>query len=186
MCILIINRKKSIFENFFENRSSLIFQYKIGDISKREFLEYNFELVRRLNLKPFLKVDSYEKGMYNYHYYNVLAKYFTSIAKEIRNTKKHQKHYVYNLNKGNNYYNEKDKATLNLIKFLEFEGIEAYYINCESKSLKGKLYEIVLHDYKEAIFHSKSQWLLDILKEEGVFVEGRKDSLIDHYINAKY
>jgi len=186
VCILVINRKKTIFENFFENRSSLILQYKNGDISKRDFLEYNFELVRKLNLKPFLKVDSFEKGMYNYHYYNVLAKYFTSIAKEIRNTKKHQKYYIYNLNKGNNYYHEKDKSALSLMKFLEYESVEAYYINCESKSLKGKLYEIVLLDYKEAIFHSKALWLLDILKEEGVFIEGRKNSLIDEYINAKY
>ena len=179
-------KKKGLFETFFENRSSLIVQYQNGDLTKREFLEYNYDIVRRANLKPFLKVDSYEKGMYNYQYYNVLAKYYTMLAKEIKNTKKHQKYYVYYLNKGNNYYHEKDKAALALLRFLEFKDVEAYYVKVESRLLKDKLYEIVLLDYKEAIFHSKAQWLLDILKTEGVFIEGKKVSLIDEYINAKY
>jgi hypothetical protein len=108
------------------------------------------------------------------------------LAKEIKNTKKHQKYYVYYLNKGNNYYHEKDKAALDLLRFLEFKGIEAYYVKVKSRVLKDKLYEIVLLDYKEAIFHSKAQWLLDILKDEGVFIDGKKTSLIDGYINAKY
>ncbi|HSH35002.1 DUF6648 family protein, partial [Schnuerera sp.] len=81
---------------------------------------------------------------------------------------------------------EKDKATLQLLRFLEFKNVEAYFIQVESKFLRDKLYEIVLLDYKEAIFHSKSIWLLGILKEEGVFIEGKKKSLIDEYINERY
>lgn len=183
---LTIYRKKGVFDKFFDQRSSLIMQFTNGDISKREFLEYNFDLVRKTNLKPFLRVDSYEKGMFNYQYYNVLAKYYNMLAKEIKNTKRHQKYYSYYYNKGNNYYHEKDRAALSLLRFLNFEGVEAYYIKVESKFLKDKLYEIVLLDYKEAIFHSKAQWLLDVLKEENVFIEDKKESLIDGYINEKY
>ena len=179
-------RRKSVFERFFDNRSSLILQFGNGDLSKREFLEQNFDLVRKSNLKPFLRVDTYEKGMFNYQYYNVLAKYYTMLAKEIKNTRKHQKYYSYYLNKGNNYYHEKDRAALSLLKFLEFKGIEAYFVKMESKSLRDKLYEIVLLDYKEAIFHSKSLWLLEILREEKVFIEEKKVSLIDEYINETY
>lgn len=157
-----------------------------GDISKRQFLEYNFDLVRKTNLKPFLRVDSYEKGMFNYQYYNVLAKYYNMMAKEVENTKKHQRYYSYYFNKGNNYYHEKDRSTLSLLKFLEFQGVEAYYIEVESKFLRDKLYEIVLLDYKEAIFHSKAKWLLDELKEANVFIKDKKESLIDGYINEKY
>lgn len=181
-----IYKRKGIFDDFFDHRSSLIIQFNNGDISKREFLEYNFDLVRKTNLKPFLRVDTYEKGMFNYQYYNVLAKYYTMLAKEIRNTRKHQKYYTYYLNKGNNYYHEKDRAALSLLRYLEFRGVEAYYIEVQSKLLKDKLYEIVLLDYKEAIFHSKAQWLLDILREEGVFIEDKKTSLIDEYINERY
>lgn len=179
-------KSKGIFETFFENRSSLIIQYANGDISKKEFLEYNFDFVQDMDVKPFRKIDSYEKGMYNYQYYNVLAKYYTMLAKDIRRSGKHDKYYIYYKNMGNEYYHEKDKATLQLLRFLEFKNIEAYFIQVESRFLQDKLYEIVLLDYKEAIFHSKSYWLLKILKKEGVFIEGKKKSLIDEYINERY
>lgn len=182
----VYSNKSRIFERFFDNRSSLIVQFRNGDITKKQYLEYNYDLVKRMNLKPFLRLDSYEMGMYNYQYYNVLAKYFTMLAKDIKNTRKHQRYYNYYLNKGNNYYHEKDKAALSLLRYLDFKGVEAYYINVNSKSLNDKLYEIVLLDYKEAIFHSKAIWLLDILREERIFIEGKKDSLIDEYINETY
>ena len=179
-------KSRGIFETFFDNRSSLIVQYKNGDISKKEFLEYNFDFVQEMKVKPFTKVDSYEKGMYNYQYYNVLAKYYTMLAKDIRRTRKHNKYYTYYKSMGSYYYNEKDKATLQLLRHLEFQDVEAYFIQVESRYLQDKLYEIVLLNYKEAIFHSKSYWLLQILKEEGVFIKGMKTSLIDEYINERY
>ncbi len=179
-------KKRDNFETFFDNRSAIIVQFENGDITKKQFLEYNYDLVMKMNLKPFLRIDNYEMGMYNYQYYNVLAKYFNMLAKEVKNTRKHQKYYNYYLNKGNNYYHEKDKAALGLLKYLEFKGVEAYYINVNSKLLRDKLYEIVLLDYKEAIFHSKAIWLLDILKKEGIFIEEKKISLIDEYINETY
>lgn len=179
-------KRKGIFETFFQNRSSLIIQYTNGDITKKEFLEYNFDFVQEMNIKPFSRIDSFEKGMYNYQYYNVLAKYYTMLAKDIRRSGKHSKYYTYYKNMGNEYYHQKDRATLQLLRFLEFENVEAYFIQVESKFLQDKLYEIVLLDYKEAIFHSKSYWLLGILKKEGVFLEGKKKSLIDGYINERY
>lgn len=182
----LYSRKRGSFETFFDKRSSLIIQFGNGDISKKQFLEYNYDLVMNMNLKPFFKVDSYEKGMYNYQYYNVLAKYFNMMAKDIKNTRKHQRYYNYYLNKGNNYYHEKDKAALNILNYLEFQGIEAYYIKMNSKLLDDKLYEIVLLDYDEAIFHSKAIWLLDILKEKGVFIDKKRVSIIDGYINESY
>ena len=179
-------KRKGIFETFFENRSSLIIQYSNGDITKKEFLEYNFDFVQEMNIKPFSRIDSFEKGMYNYQYYNVLAKYYSMLAKDIRRAGKHSKYYTYYKNMGNEYYHQKDRATLQLLRFLEFKNVEAYFIQVESKFLQGKLYEIVLLDYKEAIFHSKSYWLLEILKKEGVFIEGKKKSLIEDYINERY
>lgn len=179
-------RRKGLFETFFDHRSSLIVQFKNGDISKREFLEGNFEFVQKMKVRPFSKIDSYEKGMYNYQYYNVLAKYYAMLASDIRRSGKFDKHYMQYVNQANYYYNEKDKATLQLLRFLNFENVEAYYVKVESKYLQDKLYEIVLKDYSYAIFHSKSKWLLNILKKEGVFVGGKKKSLIDEYINEKY
>ena len=182
----IYTRSNGIFEAFFKNRSRLIIQFREGEITKKQFLEQNYELVRKMNLRPFLRIDNYEMGMYNYQYYNVLAKYFTMLANDVKDTRKHQRYYNYYFNKGNNYYHEKDKAAMDLIEFLEYKGIEAYFINLNSKSLNGKLYEIVLLNYKEAVFHSKSIPMLNKLKENGVFQEGQKTSIIDGYINETY
>ena len=75
---------------------------------------------------------------------------------------------------------------MNILKIQDFRNTKAYYIKCESKALRNELYEIVLEDKKEAIFHSKAPWLLRILKEENIFDNQMKTSIIDHYINEKY
>ncbi|MBC7088316.1 MAG: hypothetical protein H5T96_07595 [Tissierellales bacterium] len=180
------SERKSLFDIFFENRSSLILKYENGDISKKEFLENNYLFVKSMRLNPFLKVDSFEKGMYNYQYYNVLAKYYKMLSKEIKGNKKQIKSYVTYLNKANNYYHLKDNTILEILKLINFNGAIAYFIQCESKSLSDKLYEIVLLDYKEAIFHSKATWLLEILMAEGIFDVQKRKSIIDEYINEKY
>lgn len=179
-------RSEDVFADFFDKRSSLIVQYQDGELSKKEFLVNNYNFVRAMRMKPFLKIDSYEKGMYNYQYYNVLAKYYKMLAKEVRGTKRHNRHYNYYKNKSNNYYNEKDKAALDILKFIKFKNVEAYFVKANSTFLKNKLYEIVLLDYKEAIFHSLSLWLLEELRKAGIFQETEKTSLIDGYINTEY
>ena len=108
----LYKNKDNIFQGFFEKRSSLIVKLEKSKISKRQFLESNYELVMKMNSRPFLRIDSYEMGMYNYQYYNVLAKYFSMLAKEIKGIRKRQRYYRDYINKSNNYYHEKDKAAL--------------------------------------------------------------------------
>jgi len=175
-----------MFTDFFNKRSNIIQKYGRGEITKKEFMEENYNLVRRCSISPFLRIDTYEKGMYNYQYYNVLAKYYNMLAHEAKDIRKNKRYYNDYLNKSNNFYHEKDKAALELLKHLDFKGVEAYYIEMESRRLGGELFEIALLNYDEAIFHSKAKWLLDILKEQGVFTEETKMSLIDSYINARY
>lgn len=186
MCNLRIYSNEEKFEDFFKKRSKIIKSLENKEISKKEFLEDNYNLVRRSSIAPFLRIDAYEKGMYNYQYYNVLAKYYNMLAHEAKDFRKNKKHYNDYLNKSNNFYNEKDKSTLELLKYLNFKGVEAYYIEMESDRLRGELFEIALLNYDEAIFHSKAKWLLDILRENGVFIEKSRKSLIDHYINERY
>ncbi len=178
--------RNGVFENFFKRRSFLIKQLESGKLNKKQFLEENYNLVRRFNMRPFLRIDNYEMGMYNYQYYNVLAKYFKMMAKESKEYGRPIRYYREYLNKGNNYYAEKDKATLGILEFLNFQGVEAYYIDVESKGLRGSLYEIVLLDYEEAIFHSKCKNLLEVLKRKKVFKKEMKKSVIDDYINETY
>lgn len=161
-------------------------QFKNGDISKREYIKLNIDFIETLNIKPFKKIDSFEKGMYNYQYYNMLAKYYYMEAKELKNKGEPAKYFQSFLDEGYYYYQQKDKSTFKLLKFLKFSNMEAYYIKVNSDSLQGKLYEIHLRDYDKAILHSKSYKILDALIEEGVFINNVQKSLIDDYVNVKY
>lgn len=177
---------KTIFDDFFEHRDMLIIQHMNGDINKKEYLELNYKYMLEKSVKPFQRIDSFEKGMYNYQYYNMMAKYHRMVAQDIKDKGKHISFYNKYLNDADYYYNEKDKTTFRLLRYLHYENVEAYYIKMESTLLEGKLYEIVLNDYEYAVLHSKSQWILDVLKKENVFSDKRKTSVIDYYVNSRY
>lgn len=181
---MLIEEAKEISSSFLETRNSLIESYSDGEITKKEFLEDNFNYLKKLNIKPFKEIDSFEKGMYNYQYYNILAKYYNMKVLEAREDFS-DKFYSYR-DMRNRYYHEKDKVTMSFLKFLEFKDIKAYYVEMESDTLDDQIYEIVLLNYEKAIFHSKSFWLLKKLREKNVFLREKKKSLIDEYINEKY
>ena len=75
-------RKKGLFESFFEYRSFLIMQLENGDMDKPTFIRENYDFLLRIGATPFARVNSMEKGIFNYQYYNIMAKYYRSIAKK--------------------------------------------------------------------------------------------------------
>jgi hypothetical protein len=85
----------------------------------------------------------------------------------------------------NYYYGKKDRATMRVLELKDFKGVNAYFIKVKSKELKNKLIEIVLDDYN-MILHSTSEALVNRLREERVFQDSVKRSLIDEYINNRY
>lgn len=172
------------FDSFLDKRTSLITRYSEGDMSKKEFLEGNFDFLREMDVKPFKEIDSFEKGMYNYQYYNVMAKYYNMKALDARDS--YSNKYNHYRDMRNRYYHEKDKSTMDFLKFLDFKDVEAYYVEMESDFLDDQIFEIVLLNYEKAIFHSKSYWLLKKLRDKEVFIRGKKKSIIDQYINEKY
>lgn len=179
--------QESVFDKFFNNRAALIYQFRKGDITKREFIEEHYAFIQRLNLKPFkYRIDSFEKGLYNYQYYNMMAKYSYMKSKDAKLQKKHPKIAMQLQQDAQYYYKQKDKTIIKLLEHLDFVNVEAYYIKVKSPVLKDKLFEIVLKDYDDVIFHSISQWVVERLREEGVFDEQKKKSMIDKYINEKY
>jgi hypothetical protein len=178
--------EKGVFDVFFENRDSLIVDYRDGLISKKEFLKKNFNFIKKIELKPFFDVDSYEQGIFNYQYYNSIAKYYKMMASEIRGGGKNYSKKRYYAEQTNLYYHKKDNTLLKLLEHLNFKNTEAYYIEVNSPFLKDKLYEIVLKDYEFAVFHSKSKWLLMELEKAGIFKNVTRTSVIDEYINEKY
>ena len=173
-------------DKFFENRDRLIISHMNGEIDKKNFLDSNYKYMIDNKIKPFITIDSFEKGMYNYQYYNVMAKYYKVIVQELKESGKGLNFYSKYLDDVNYYYDEKDKTTFRLLRHLKYKNVEAYFISMESSVLEGKLYEIVLKDYEFAVLHSQSEWLLSALKRENVFLSYKKKSVIDYYVNQKY
>lgn len=171
-------------EVFFKKRNDLISELSQGKIDKISFLEKNYELIQNLNMKPLLNISSLEEGMYNYQYYNILAKFFKQKSQLYSNNKKKQKKYNENLMKSNNYYAEKDKYLFKMIDFLDKDSSEAYFIDMNSKRLNSSLFEIVVKDVEFAIFHSMNEKILEKLNEKNIFVNETRISKIDDYVNT--
>ncbi len=185
---------KTTFDIFFEERDALFFLYKKGDLTKKEFIEENYFHIKRLNLKPFKKIDSFEKGIYNYQYYNALAKYGKLQARDKKLSEKHPELMRELEENIRQYYRKKDEALIRLLRFLDFENVEAYFVKSKSEALNYKLFEVVLleceylegYRFEDVVFHSINPGILAELRKEGVFTEERKKSRIDDYVNRKY
>ena len=151
-------------------------------MTKREYLDKNLDAVLALNIPPFKNIDNVDKGLFNYQYYNAMAKEAKMTSHSCIDREMHK---VYD-EQSNYYYTQKDKATMKVLQLLDFKGVRAYFIKVKSKELKNKLFEIVLEESSGMILHSSNQLILKRLKEEGVFENSVKTSLIDGYINQRY
>lgn len=169
-------------QKYFRYRQSLIDQYLKGDMSKREYLRMNYDAVMNNDIGPFKNIDSVDKGLYNYQYYNALAKQMHFISKAYNDDPEMKRDYV---ERSNHYYYKKDRATMAVLRLLDYRGVEGYFVNIKSRALKDKLFEIVIFD-SNMILHSTSELILKRMREEGVFTEGKRRSLIDGYINQRY
>ncbi|MDD4843777.1 MAG: hypothetical protein PHU31_05540 [Anaerotignum sp.] len=169
-------------QKYFKYRQNLIDQYIKGDMTKREYLQRNYEAVIYGDIGPFSNIDTIEKALFNYQYYNALAK-----EQKLLSTTKDMNYELKRdfLEQSNYYYNKKDRATLAVLRMLDYQGAKAYFISVHSKYLKGKLFEIVIEE-ENIILHSTSSFILKCLREEMVFCEESRKSLIDEYVNRRY
>ena len=172
-------------QKYFKHRQNLIDQYAKGDMTKREYLKANYKAVIHNDIGPFSILDNVDKCLFNYQYYNALAKEKKGASYEKGLEYELKRDYI---SQSNYYYRKKDHATRHALRLLDYENVEGYYVKVKSSELKGKLFEIVCRDYGmyDMILHSTNEGILNNLREEGVFTEGSRVSLIDDYINAKY
>lgn len=175
---------EAFIDNFLKRRSELIRSYEAGEMTKKDFLIKNFDLSNQSNIRPFTRVDSFEKGLFNYQYYNCLAKYYHALGQKARG--KSNRAYCRWLSLSDKYYQLKDRAALALLELEDFEGVEAYYVYTDSRALSNRLFEVVMVEREEAIFHSVASWLAQVLKDRGVFKSETRHSLIEIYINDTY
>jgi hypothetical protein len=174
----------SKFDCFLQNRKNLIDLYNKGDLTKDEFIEENFYSVKSLRIKPFSKIDNLKKAIFNYQYFNVMAKYYQKKA-HILNKKSYEAREDF-LNISKDYYDKKDRVTLRLLNLIDYNNTTAYFVRVKSSKLKKKLFEIVIEDDDLIVLHSKNKKVLNTLKEEKIFVDEVRTSLTDNYINQKY
>ena len=131
-----------MFEKFFFNRDDLINRYATGSMSKTEFIELNYKFITDLKLKPFEgKLDDYKKCIFNYQYYNILAKYCNLKAQDLefydpKQSRSYKKEEF-------EYYKLKDSATQAMLECVEYQNVEAYLLKLNSKRLSGELFEVV-------------------------------------------
>lgn len=178
------NQEDIIMDKFFKHRESLIDEYTDSYMSKTTFIEKNYSFIMALEFSPFDQMNDFKHCIYNYQYYNILAKYMNLQAQELEfyDPKGAEEHKV----KEFEYYALKDRATLRLLECVEYKQVSAYFLNLSSNRLSGSLYEIVFHDYDKAIFHSMDQKILSLLRANGVFSPVYKDSVIHAYVNSVY
>jgi hypothetical protein len=189
------------FNLFLQHRQSLLIQYRMGDLSKNEFIMENYDYLEYLGITPFERIDNVKKAIYNYHFFNVTAKYWARLSSD-----KHIPISEQNMCYENSIeaYRMKDAATLKLLRLIDFRGIEAFYVQVASQKLKNHLIEIVLRDPDllleistlypmtaavdgdDLILHTRSEMIVRILKENGAFSDEKKASLAGCYINQKY
>lgn len=177
---------RNLFDDFSKMRDSLIFQYKKGDLSKKEYIRESHDLLIRLEACPFQNVDSFEKAVFNYQYYNTMAKYAKMKAEELLKKEKHRDLYRSYIDRKDRYYKQKDRMSWNAAQLIQFQDVEAYYIKVTSQFLKDNLFEIIFLQYPSVVFHSKSRWLQMKFEEEGIFDHRMKRSIIETYVNEKY
>ena len=112
-------------QKYFKYRQSLIDQYAKGDMTKREYLQKNYEAVVYGDIGPFRNMDTVEKALFNYQYYNALAKENKTISTTRDMDYELKRDY---LEKSNYYYSRKDRATLTALRMLDFRGVVAYFV----------------------------------------------------------
>ncbi len=161
-------------QRYFRYRQALIDQYSKGDLTKKEYLNKNLDAVLSLKEEPFKRVDSVEKGLFNYQFFNALAKEAAMEAKS-----------SFDRGQADYYYYRKDGATMRILELIEFKNVESYFIRVRSRELKNRLFEIILKN-TDIILHSTSEAILNRLREEQCFSEGVRKSVIDWYINHRY
>ncbi len=165
-----------------EKRITLIEQLEIGTLSKEDFIIENYQM-----MKPYQKVNydvnSIQEGTIKYHYFNTLAKKLMLEADGIEFKDPNRSEKL--RDKAFDFYSKKDKITLNMLEFMGYKDVEAYFIHMKSKSLEGLIYEIRFSNQEKVVLHSKDRKILYKLKEANCFFEERMASVIEDYVNTK-
>lgn len=181
---MIITDEKKL-EKFINLRNEYIDLLVDKKITKLEFNILNNEIYHKINLRPFVVLDSFNKALFNYNYFNSRAKMYLEESKKYENSKnvRDQKRYKLAENNKINCYYHKDQSIISMIKLECPEKIIAYNISLHSKNLSNQIFEIYFKDREKIILHTKNLEIKDLLISLNIFEEEERESLISSYIN---
>lgn len=161
-------------------RNRLIDQLDRALLTKEEFHAENYRVLTRMQMKPYAQICRLEQGIYNYQYYNTLAK---------QEQRKAQSAPAKNRGKieqaVRNYFDRKDEAIRQMLAHCPQEPVEAYFIFTESTNLHGRLLEIVFPAREKVVLHTLNPEIIETVKRLGIFREEVRISRIHSYINAQ-
>ncbi len=175
----------NIYDDFMVFRDLLIDKLEAGQIDKNQFLEESYQYFEHLS-KPIIgkPLSSYAEGMYLYQYYNAHAKVEKATYQRLKYKEPFEA--VEHRKASDKFYKLKEQTSLGILKFLNFEGVEAYYIQSDSKKLKHKLIEVLIKDHERGILHTLDSTVIDALKKNNCLDFRARTSKIDEYVNTKY
>lgn len=176
---------QAVLERFILGRDRLIDSLEAGELDKGAYLEAQYQALVELKAVPRKGgLGSFEEGLFNYQYYNVLAKRerIQSKDEEFRNPEASRKH----RNQADRHYALKDRETVKILEWLNYQHVQAYFIETPARYLNGKLIEIVIDTYDRAVFHTADEGIINRLVRAGVFAEGVRPSVIQSYIESDY
>lgn len=173
-------------KEFLALRDALIDALEVGEIDKTAFVQGFYEAIVEKQLKPVRRIetDPFMLGIYNYQYYNTMAKHAMqeADATRFRDSAISRRFYDEALDA----YASKERSLSHMLELLGDEVIEAYPLLLDSEMLSGNLFEIVLVNRRRAIFHAQDPRLKNRLIRRGAFSETPRKSCIHNYVNEKY
>ena len=169
---------------FIENRNMLIDKLEKREIDKVDFVLMNKEYFDNLGYTPEKEISSLEEGLFGYQYFNSYAKFHKMKARELKYGEPFIAHD--HLKEADKLYKKKEAVTLKILEILGYKDIEAYYITSSSKSLRGRIFEILYHGDDKVILHSKDERIRQSLVKKGLFSKKTRESRIDSYIISLY
>lgn len=171
---------------FLKFRNELIDRLENGEISKQAFIEFSYEYINDMKIKPFplRGGDAIAAAICNYQYYNIKAKkaLMDSALFQGVDNKRSKKCFENAMD----YYEKKERVIMDLLEIIDYKNVEAYDLQVKSESLSGSLYEIVLTDYNRAVFHLLDKRIKNRLINRGLFSTTSRSSVISDYVDRVY
>jgi hypothetical protein len=173
---------KSNMEIILSKRLEFIEQLEKGLLDKEAFITLNYELVKSLGHVT-TTIKSLEEGVVKYHYFNAMAKMKMLEADQV--VFQNERQFQTLQEEAFSLYVKKDRITLQMLELEGFNQIDAYYINMNSKTLEGQIYEIKFNSLEKVVLHSRDRKILYKLRTSGCFHEEQMASVVDTYINTR-